>query len=211
MGFVYKLREAIEREVFTIGEAKALFCPQINPRALRSRISRAKGLLRLGRGLYAFPESLRRGPLSSFEIANKLYSPSYVSFESALSCHGLIPEAVHTTTSVCFQRKNKTFSNTLGCFSFDHLSCRPFFMGVTKHGEGGELIASPLKALFDLIAIRRKKYASLEDLEGDLRIDRESLGEEVVKLRAVELVGLAESYKKNNVDHFSKILIGEFK
>ena len=35
-----------------------------------------------------------------FWIANRIYQPSYVSLESALSYYNLIPEAVYTTTSL---------------------------------------------------------------------------------------------------------------
>lgn len=53
-------------------------------------------ITRLKRGLYTFPDAL---PPDVF-IANKLYEPSYISLEFALSYHGVIPETVYTITSV---------------------------------------------------------------------------------------------------------------
>ena len=212
MNFINRLREVLEGDIFTMEELKGIFCPHLNEDALRSKVARAGELVRLRRGLYTFPKYLRKKSLSNFSVANVLYAPSYVSFESALSHHGLIPEAVHTTTSACFQRKNKIFSNELGEFSFDHVPCRPFFMEVHKSRERtGELVAGALKALFDLIYIRRKKYATIEEIEEDWRIDREILKEEVCKVNIGEFSKLAESYKKNNVNNFYKILIEKFK
>ena len=72
-----------------------------------ARSLKSNDFLRLKRGLFLFSKKLRNGSISKLSIANKLYGPSYVSFESALSYHGLIPEAVYTTTSACFQRKSK--------------------------------------------------------------------------------------------------------
>ena len=43
-------------------------------------------------------------------LANLIFGPSYISLESALSLHGLIPERVETVTSVTF-KKNKMFKN----------------------------------------------------------------------------------------------------
>ncbi|MFH1259498.1 MAG: type IV toxin-antitoxin system AbiEi family antitoxin domain-containing protein [Elusimicrobiota bacterium] len=51
-----------------------------------------KGIfVRLRNGLYIF-ENLSLPPL--WHIANKVYQPSYISFETALSYYGIIPESV---------------------------------------------------------------------------------------------------------------------
>src|SRR3989338_11387046 len=43
---------------------------------------------------------LKDSHLPLYAIANKLYQPSYISLESALSHYGVIPEAVYTITYV---------------------------------------------------------------------------------------------------------------
>src|SRR3989338_7443923 len=63
---------------------------------LLHRYTKSGFITRLKRGLYAFPDAL---PPNIF-IANKLYEPSYVSLEFALSYHGIIPETVYTITSI---------------------------------------------------------------------------------------------------------------
>jgi len=66
----------------------------------------------LKRGLY----SLRSDPPSELEIANRLYRPSYVSFEYALAYYNLIPEMVYKVTSATtkttreFVTDDKTYS-----------------------------------------------------------------------------------------------------
>lgn len=54
-----------------------------------------KLFLRLKNGLY----TLATDPARIEEIANRLYSPSYLSFEFALSHYNLIPETIYSVTS----------------------------------------------------------------------------------------------------------------
>ncbi|MEK7120088.1 MAG: hypothetical protein AAB824_00935, partial [Patescibacteria group bacterium] len=58
--------------------------------ALLHRYKKQGFILQLKQGLYVFPDIL---PPDVY-IANKLYSPSYISLEFALSYHGVIPETV---------------------------------------------------------------------------------------------------------------------
>ena len=61
-------------------------------------------------------------------LAQAIYGPSYLSFNYALSRHGLIPEAVYTYTSAtCFKNKKKHHTNAFGDFTG--------IQGVDSHGE----------------------------------------------------------------------------
>src|SRR3989344_3513323 len=60
------------------------------------RYSKQGFIVRVKRGLYAFPDALP----PELYLANKLYGPSYISREFALSYHGIIPETVYEITSV---------------------------------------------------------------------------------------------------------------
>jgi predicted transcriptional regulator of viral defense system len=55
-----------------------------------------------------------------FIIANRIYEPSYISLEMALSLHGLIPEAVYTVTSVTSQ-KRRSLVTVVGNFKYQHI------------------------------------------------------------------------------------------
>ena len=214
MNFSDKLRSAQKREVLTQEDIWITF-QNHSREAVHSGISRSLksgDILKLKRGLYLFGERLQKNSVSLFVIANKMYSPSYISFETALSHHGLIPEAVFVTTSACHQRKKKQFHTTYGDYTYDFIPCFPFFMGIEHSKEkGGVLIANPLKALFDLVYCRRKRYSDLEDLETDWRVDLEALGKHVNQYSLKELEILAKSYKKRNITTLFEILIREYK
>jgi len=61
-----------------------------------------------------------------FEVANRLYSPSYVSLESALSYYQIIPEAVYGITSIS-TRRTYSFSTPWGEFHYRTLKPDFFF------------------------------------------------------------------------------------
>jgi hypothetical protein len=72
---------------------------------LVNRVLADRSLIRLRRGAYVLAKAMRSGDLHPFSIAQGLVPGSYVSFESALSWHGWIPEAVFMTSSVVPTRK----------------------------------------------------------------------------------------------------------
>src|SRR3989338_3314013 len=51
--------------------------------------------IKLRNGLYA----IKSDPPSELELANRLYFPSYISFEYALAYYRIIPEVVYSITS----------------------------------------------------------------------------------------------------------------
>ncbi len=211
MSFGQKLRRVIQHDIFGQEELRLIY-PDASDASLHSGISRAlsaKEVIKLKRCLYLFSKDFQINSISKFKIANKIYDPSYVSFESALSFYGLIPEAVYETTSACFLRKSKNFTNELGEFSYNYVPCRPFFIGVTS--RDGVLMASPLRALFDYIYYRRKSYETIHDLEDDLRIESVMLRNEVTRFNYVELRKLSQAYRKKGLDQFCELLVREFK
>lgn len=71
---------------------------------------------KIRRGYYCFTD-LRQDEETLFLIANRLYAPSYVSFESALAYHGLIPEGVYSITSAT-TKKTVSFKSSLTFFTY---------------------------------------------------------------------------------------------
>ncbi len=147
-------------------------------------------LLSLRRGVYAVAAPYRRRDPHAFEIANILVRPSYVSLESALAFHGLIPEAVFATTSVTTAVPG-SFDTPLGRFDFRHVS--PALMwGYAEErlgasGSGTALVARPEKALLDLVYLR--PGSDREPFLRQLRLDRlETLDLDVLK-RDAERMG----------------------
>jgi predicted transcriptional regulator of viral defense system len=148
----------------------------VNRADVASQLSRwvASGrLISLRRGVYALAAPFRRREPHAFEIANLLVRPSYVSLESALSFHGLIPEAVFTTTSVT-RARTAEYETPLGTFSYRSIS-EGLFWGytstvVTADGRHTAFVARPEKALLDLVHMRPGGDA--EDFLAELRLDR---------------------------------------
>jgi len=85
-------------------------------------------------------------------IANRLQSGSYVSAQSALAFHGMIPEHVPVVTSVGPGRP-ETVRNSLGSFQFRHLAGQLLFgySQVEVAPKQFAFVASPEKSLLDLI------------------------------------------------------------
>lgn len=139
-------------------------------------------LLALKRGVYVFSEKYRTTPLNFISIANIIHQPSYVSFEYALSYHGLIPERVYTITSAT-TKKSVEYSTPLGNFSYQKIPVKAYSLGIDWHyneQDGGYFIATPEKALCDKIFTDKRvknldENEVLEYLEDDLRIDYDEL------------------------------------
>lgn len=110
--FAAKIREK-KLPLFTASDVRILFgLSKPTAVTLLHRYAKRGFIVRLKRGLYALPDAL---PPDAY-IANKLYAPSYVSREFALSYHGVIPETVYEITSVSakaprrFEAAGKVFS-----------------------------------------------------------------------------------------------------
>ena len=211
MEAIQELRLAIPQEVFEDQDfnlIKDSLAP-VARQSLMKRLLKKGDVVKVGRGLYVFGEIWRRQRLSKFSIANRLYSPSYISYESALSFHSLIPESVPTTTSACFQMKKKNFKTPFGDFTYAHIPSDAYRLGVIY--ESSQLMATPLKALFDTVYRSRKTYTSLEDLEKDLRIDLDQLSIYLAEEKYQDLEELALAYGKKNCLKLLQILMREKK
>jgi predicted transcriptional regulator of viral defense system len=126
-----------------------------SPAEVRRQISRwvASGRLsRLRRGLYALAEPHARERPDPLALASRLQRPSYVSLQSALAYHGVIPEAVTVVTSVTTGRPRR-FRTPLGEFVYRHVHSG-LFWGYQEIDLGpGQpaYMALPEKALLDLL------------------------------------------------------------
>ena len=117
-----------------------------------SRWVKAAKVLQLRRGVYALAQPWRKIEPHPFLVANALQKGSYVSLQSALAFHGLIPEHVPVVTSVG-PRRPETVRNDLGAFDYRHIHTRLLFGYSRLLVAPGQhaFVASPEKALLDLI------------------------------------------------------------
>ena len=78
-------------------------------------------------------------------IANHLLGPSYVSIDSALTFHGLIPERVYSVTSMT-TKVSRAFDTPIGLFTYIQLPLPYYAFGINMVGLTNEqyaMIASP--------------------------------------------------------------------
>jgi predicted transcriptional regulator of viral defense system len=86
-----------------------------------------------------------------FNIANKIYAPSYISLETALSFYGFIPEAVFLTTSISTLKTNE-FDTFTGRFSYKSVKKNIFFgYKIIKRNNLSVKIAEAEKAILDFL------------------------------------------------------------
>lgn len=163
----------------------------------------AKGdIVHIRRGLYCLADKYKRHEINLYEVALRIYGPSYVSLESALSYHGWIPEAVYTTTSACMKRA-KDFDTPLGLFSFKHIPSFSFYHQVDRVEPSRNTVffmARPLKALADYVYVYKKDWKDLGPAIESLRIEFDSF--KSVDLN--ELDDLQKQYRSRRVQKFIK-------
>lgn len=113
--------------------------------------------LKLKRGLYALSET----PPNSYLIANRLYEPSYISFDTALSYYGVIPETIYSITSAT-PRTTRRFVVKGVEYTYQKLR-KEFFAGYRAVKYQGEtvLLAEPEKALADYLYFVELKKRNL--------------------------------------------------
>jgi len=161
------------------------------------------------RGLYCLASKYLREKVSLLVLAQRIYGPSYLSLETALSYHRWIPEAVYTITSAALER-SREFATPLGQFSFARVPQNVFYTQVTRvEKQAGQsfLLASPLKALADYVYVHRQDWRSLHPVVESLRVDEDSLGD--VSAEAID--ELLPNYPSLRVRRFLKGLRKELK
>ncbi|MEN8158174.1 MAG: hypothetical protein ABFS10_14575 [Bacteroidota bacterium] len=119
-------------------------------------------LLKIRRGYYCFTERIS-GEHFLYFTANKIYSPSYISFESALAYYNLIPEGVFITTSAT-TRNTAKYASGIGNFDYKHLKPALFFgYKLLKEKDLTIKIAEPEKVILDYLYMN--PLNSFEEIE----------------------------------------------
>jgi len=196
------LRDEMPVDIFTDTELASLVQGTPDRRyGLVKRAIASGSLIQFRRGVYGLGKRLQRGPLVAFEVAQKVYAPSYVSLESALAHHGWIPEAVYTVTSASLKR-SASFETPIGNFSYTRIP-KFNFIGVDRVVEGNSiyLLATPTKALADYI-LTSKADLQPSSLQASLRIEEESWQQISWQL----LSQIAEAYRSTRLRKFVKAL-----
>ena len=164
-------------------------------------------IFRLTRGVYETDKNV-----DPCYLASSILSPSYLSFEWALSYYGLIPEKVVAITSASLNvRKNKTFINVFGRFEYSDIPSTVFSEGFTylENGEYIVKIATKEKAICDSLS-KWRVVRNILDLKELLFIDKRIDEEEFAKSDFRLVSRLASLYHKTNLDLLIKLIRKEY-
>jgi hypothetical protein len=185
---------------------KPLLSNYTNPDDFISRMVKSGELIRLKNGFFLIAEKIEEVPVPYEQIANLLYGPSYISFEWALSFYKMIPEGVYVVTSAS-TNKSKLFNTPVCTFDYTYLSHQRYSIGIDQkeNAAGRFLIATPEKALADLIHFKSKKMEKrdlLVDLIEGRRIDEDQLK----SLNKKHLLEIADNYHSKTVMNLINVL-----
>lgn len=120
-------------------------------------------------------------------IANKIYEPSYISFEYALMFYGIIPDTVYTVTSATTRITREFVINNIS-YPYHHIK-RGAFTGYIKKYFNGQMafIAEPEKAFID--------YLYFVNLGKKVIYDRLDVG----RLSKNKLITYAQLFKRKSL------------
>jgi predicted transcriptional regulator of viral defense system len=153
-----------------------------------SRYIKNKEIIQLKKGLYIssdFFKKIKSNISYSFYLANILRTPSYVSSWAALQYYGLTTESIYGVTSVT-QKVTRKYETRAGSFSYQSIQ-KDLFSGFSLVKDKFDFfIASPSKALFDLLYFRTHQFRGItfdmiNGMVEDLRIDINEMDEEEQK------------------------------
>ncbi len=148
------------------------------------RYKKRKLLTSPKRGFYYFLEF----PPHNYELANILYNPSYISFETVLSEHGIIPEVVYPVISAT-TKPTRMFEFQEKVFKYLKIK-KQAFTGYSK--KENYLIADPEKALADYLY-----FVSLGKKRLNDRLELSRINRPLLKKYAV-------MFKNKNLDKLIK-------
>lgn len=178
------------------------------PRTKLTKLLKSKALTRVKKGLYVFGPTFNRHPYSLETLANIIYGPSYVSLEWALQSYGMIPERVEEITSVTLKRK-RIFETPIGRFSYTHRPLFAYSAGIIRRQASeyqSYLIATPEKALIDLLITRRGQITKNSELEGVLFEDFRFEESDLFRLSLEKLKKINDTFPHTTITNLIKIL-----
>ncbi|MBU1070934.1 hypothetical protein KKG65_00805 [Patescibacteria group bacterium] len=142
-----------------------------------------KELIQLKKGTYvtdAYFKIYKNDISYIFYLANILRQPSYVSSWTALQYYDLTTEVIYPVISVT-TKITRNYQNKVGNFAYHSMKKSLFLDFSLVKGSFDFFIATPAKALFDLVYFKTNQFKGLkiEDVKmlvEDLRVDIDEMG-----------------------------------
>ena len=152
--------------IFSFGEIEKLF-PKFDRKNLVNW-QRKNYIEKIRNSWYRFTEI----PLNEdalFFVSNHIYTPSYISLESALSHYGFIPEGVFKITAIS-TLKTHQFTTPIGNFSYQNIKPNLFFgYKLLPYNNFYYKIAEPEKTILDYLYLHPD--IKTEDILYELRLN----------------------------------------
>ncbi len=153
-----------------------------------SRYIKSKEIIQLKKGLYISSDFFKKNKSDIsylFYLSNTLRTPSYVSSWVALQYYGLTTESIYGITSIT-QKVTRKYETKAGSFSYQSIQKELFSDFSLIKDKFDFFIASPSKALFDLLYFRTHQFRGItfdmiNPIIEDLRIDIDEMDKEEQK------------------------------
>ena len=172
-----------KKAIYQLGEQYGLKRTTID--TYISRSLKRKDIIPLKNGLYISTNfyNKNKGDISySFYLANILRTPSYVSSWTALQYYDLTTESIHNITSVT-SKITRSYKTKVGNFAYQSIQRELLSDFSLIEGNFNFFIASPSKALFDLLYFKTSQFrgiqiANIESVVEELRIEIDEMSQE---------------------------------
>ena len=197
---IYANLQRLQRQCLSHTELKFILGGSEDSLYAKLKRAVANGLLiRIRRGLYYLAPPLAWEKPHPYVLAERIYGTSFISLESALSYHGLIPEGVKVVTSVTARRRNY-FKTSLGDYAYMTVPKKNFMLSVDRVVDGNAVyfMATPWRAIADYVYCYKKNWSTIEPLVESLRMEPE----EIPLLTPEEANELIEYYHQSRVTLF---------
>ena len=182
-------------KIFTPAEFKVIF--GVSKRAVQGFLNyntKKGAFVHLRKGLYG----LKRSPPNEFVLANRAYSPSYLSLDSALAYYNLIPETVYSITSVTTRPTREFKMNNLA-YKYRKIK-KEAFTGYEPKKIGGQIIyiAVPEKAVADFLYFVSLGKQTFNDRLKIEEINKTKLFQYLKLFKQKRLIAFANRFLKND-------------
>ncbi len=172
-----------KKAIYQLGEQYGLKRTTID--TYISRSLKRKDIIPLKNGLYISTNfyNKNKGDISySFYLANILRTPSYVSSWTALQYYDLTTESIYNITSVT-SKITRSYKTKVGNFAYQSIQRELLSDFSLIEGNFNFFIASPSKALFDLLYFKTSQFrgiqiANIESVVEELRIEIDEMSQE---------------------------------
>lgn len=141
-------------------------------------------------------------------LAIRICRPSYISFESALSYYGMIPEAVYSITSATFKKKKtKEYHTLFGNYIYRDVCPKayPYGIELKMYKDYTWHIATKEKALCDQVS-KAYPITSMKAMEEYLFKYMRIYEDTLLDIELDDIRILSEKYKSKNVEYLYKYL-----